>query len=348
MLGCAKVAPLSIMILCVTLNPCLDKTLSVPAWKPGDSVRGLAVREGVGGKGNNVARALHRTGHAGIRPVTFLGGFTGAHCTRLLKDQDQLEPLAISTKAETRVILTVRTQQSAEQTAFFDPDPVIEPNEIEQLLTTVELELKSEQVRALTLSGSSPCPATHGAFSDLIALAQARGVPTFLDTYGPALDSMWGFWPSVIQLNRREAAQHLGLSRVQDTDLLGLLYKWQQHGVLCSVITNGPDSALAQVRGQYFRVTPPKVDVVNPIGSGDSMLAGQVDGWLNALDAESLLRRAMAYGVANAMIWDAGQLEPATIAELEPRMLVEPVPVPTRVATDVRSGGQPLPGRSQR
>ncbi|MFO0950443.1 MAG: hypothetical protein U0835_04690 [Isosphaeraceae bacterium] len=43
------------MILSVTLNPCLDKTLTVPPWKPGDSVRGTAVREVVGGKGNNVA-----------------------------------------------------------------------------------------------------------------------------------------------------------------------------------------------------------------------------------------------------------------------------------------------------
>ena len=46
------------MILCVTLNPCLDKTLTVPPWRPGDLVRGTAIREVVGGKGNNVARAL--------------------------------------------------------------------------------------------------------------------------------------------------------------------------------------------------------------------------------------------------------------------------------------------------
>ena len=50
------------MILCVTLNPCLDKTLTVPPWRPGDLVRGTAVREVVGGKGNNVARALQRLG----------------------------------------------------------------------------------------------------------------------------------------------------------------------------------------------------------------------------------------------------------------------------------------------
>ncbi len=50
------------MILCVTLNPCLDKTLTVPSWRPGDLVRGVAVREVVGGKGNNVARAVERLG----------------------------------------------------------------------------------------------------------------------------------------------------------------------------------------------------------------------------------------------------------------------------------------------
>ena len=71
------------MILCVTLNPCLDKTLMVPDWKPGDLVRGTEVREVVGGKGNNVARALTRLGRT-ARPVTFLGGSVGQHCAELL------------------------------------------------------------------------------------------------------------------------------------------------------------------------------------------------------------------------------------------------------------------------
>src|SRR3954453_12732716 len=97
----------SSMILCVTLNPCLDKTLSVPAWKPGDSVRGRAVREVVGGKGNNVARALTRLGRR-ARPVTFLGGPVGDHCAQLLRSDDGLDPLVTPTEAPTRVILTVR------------------------------------------------------------------------------------------------------------------------------------------------------------------------------------------------------------------------------------------------
>src|SRR5579875_1886396 len=108
------------MILCVTLNPCLDKTLTVPPWRPGDLVRGTNLREVVGGKGNNVARALTRLGQS-ARPVTFLGGAVGAACESLLRRDDGLDPLVVPTGAPTRVILTVRTGTSPEQTAFFDP-----------------------------------------------------------------------------------------------------------------------------------------------------------------------------------------------------------------------------------
>ena len=112
------------MILCVTLNPCLDKTLTLPNWRPGDLVRGLAVREVVGGKGNNVARALKRLGHE-PRPVTFLGGSVGTHCENLLRHDDELDPLFVPTESPTRVILTARTETTNDQTAFFDPDPAI-------------------------------------------------------------------------------------------------------------------------------------------------------------------------------------------------------------------------------
>src|SRR5262249_6897631 len=121
------------MILCVTLNPCLDKTLTVPPWRPGDLVRGTAVGNVVGGKGNNVARALRRLGRQ-PRPATFLGGATGAWCEAALRNDDGLEPLVVPTDAPTRVILTVRTQSTAEQSAFFDPHPTITRPDAEALV----------------------------------------------------------------------------------------------------------------------------------------------------------------------------------------------------------------------
>ena len=216
------------MILCVTLNPCLDKTLTVPRWKPGDSVRGQTVREVVGGKGNNVARALTRLGRP-ARPVTFLGGPVGTHCHGLLRKDDRVDPLVIATASPTRVILTVRTQDSPDQTAFFDPDPEVLPAEAGALFRVVEAALDTAGIEAVTLSGSSPCPATHVLYSDLIALARPRSVPVFLDTYGPALDAIGSFWPDVIQLNRREAAAHLRttIDELTDERVLALLDDWR-------------------------------------------------------------------------------------------------------------------------
>ncbi len=312
------------MILCVTLNPCLDKTLTVPFWHPGDLLRGKSMREVVGGKGNNVARALARLGRV-ARPVTFLGGFVGSQCKSLLRSEDGLDPLVVRTEVPTRVILTVLTEGTTEQTAFFDPDPAITSIDAENLHQAVEEALNTGAVEALTLSGSSPSLATHSLYSELIGLAQARRVPAFLDTYGPALDGIWGFWPTAIQLNRREAAIRLRKTTVTDNDVAGLLCDWDRRGVVCGVVTDGANPVSILYRGRRFRAIPPQIQVVNPIGSGDSLLAGLVDGWLSRLEPEPLLRHAIACAVANALVWDAGAIEPDKVARWRKKVVIEPV-----------------------
>ncbi len=309
------------MILCVTLNPCLDKTLTVPDWQPGDNVRATAVREVVGGKGNNVTRALRRLGQS-ARPVTFLGGAVGDRCAALFAAEGDLDPILISTAAPTREIVTVRAPQ-VPATAFFDADPVITVAEAEALLARVEAELARGTVQALTLSGSSPSAATHQTYSDLIGLASARHVPVFLDTYGPALDAIWGFWPATISLNRREAGLLLRTDDPTDAEVVGLLRGWSRRGVRVAVVTAGPDTILSQVEGRAYTVHPPKIQPVNPIGSGDSLLAGLVDAWLKGLDPEATLRRAVATAAANALVWDAGAVDPAEVARLEGEVDIE-------------------------
>jgi 1-phosphofructokinase family hexose kinase len=309
------------MILCVTLNPCLDKTLTVSSWRPGDLVRGAALREVVGGKGNNVARALRRLGQES-RPVTFLGGPTGGWCETLLRNDDAMDPLILPTRAATRVILTVRTDSTAEQTSFFDPDPAVTADEAANMLHQVEEALGSG-VAALVLSGSSPAPATHGLFSDLISLARGRKIPVFLDTYGPALEAIWGFWPTAIQLNRREAAAHVRKPTLSNEDATSLLQTWGRHGVECGTITDGPNVVLMHVKGRLYQVTPPRINPVNPIGSGDSFLAGLVDGWLRGLAAEPLIRHAVGCAVANALVWDAGAIDPAEAARWSEQVEIE-------------------------
>jgi tagatose 6-phosphate kinase len=309
------------MILCVTLNPCLDKTLTVPDWKAGDNVRGLAVREVVGGKGNNVARALKRLGRV-ARPATFLGGAVGSRCEGLFRGVEGFDPLIVPTQAPTREILTVRAP-NVEPTAFFDPDPAVTLDEAEALLRAVEKALAVGDVEALTLSGSSPSPSTHGLYSELIALAKARKVPAFLDTYGPALEGIWGFWPEAIQLNRREAGLYLRKPNPTEADLDRMLADWSRRGVHLAVVTDGPGMVLARIKGKSYRATPPKIEPVNPIGSGDCLLAGLVDASLSGLEPEAVLRRGVAAAVANALVWDAGAIDPETIRRMESEVVLE-------------------------
>jgi 1-phosphofructokinase family hexose kinase len=321
------------MILCVTLNPCLDKTLTVPAWRPGDSVRGRAVRAVVGGKGNNVARALERLGRE-ARPLLFLGGAVGGDCRALLEIEDRLKPVVITTAAATRVIVTLRTDDTADQTAFFDPDPEVTPAEAEALHRTVDTVLATEtMVEAMTLSGSSPAAATHGLYSDLIALARARRVPVFLDTYGPGLDAVWGFWPDAIQLNRREAAGYLRSApeALTEDQLFALLDRFARHGVRSAIATAGPGAVLAVLDGKRHRIVPPPLEVVNPVGSGDCLLAGTVDGWLAGLDCEARLRHAIGCARANALVWDAGAIDPEEVRRQEEVIALAP-PIPEAAA----------------
>ena len=296
-------------VLCVTLNPCLDKTLTVPAWKPGDNVRGTAIREVVGGKGNNVARALKGLGQS-ARPATFLGGSTGSRCELLLKRDDGMEPLVIASSAETRTILTVRTGETAEQSAFFDPDPAISAHEADLMLEAIRLEIQSGHVQALTLSGSSPSVSTHRLYGDLIRLAKESGITVLLDTYGKAFTNLNAASPDVIQLNRKEVAGLLGLQsdELSEPLIFDWLKGWVEKGTRLAVLTQGPEDVLAVSIEGFWRAVPPKIQAVNPIGSGDCFLAGLTYASMRSESAPSQLKFAVACAVANACVWDAGAI----------------------------------------
>lgn len=247
----------------------------------------------------------------------------GSYCERLLRSDDGFEPIVVPTESPTRVILTLRTGATSEQTAFFDPNPAVTFEEAEALAACVLRELACGAIDALCLSGSSPAQATHGLYSDLIAMALARSIPVYLDTYGPALTAIWGFWPTVIQLNRREAALHLRQPGASDRDVAALLEEWSRRGVLCAVVTDGPNPVSILHRGKKYRAVPPRINPVNPIGSGDCMLAGLVDGWLSGLEPEPLFRHAVACAVANALVWDAGAIEITEVARWRDQVVVE-------------------------
>ena len=148
-------------------------------------------------------------------------------------------------------------------------------------------------------------------------------MPVFLDTYGPALDRIWGFWPTVIQLNRREAAIRLRKPSITDDDMAGLLQEWHRRGVSCAVVTDGPNPVSIIYRGRRYRAIPPQIN-----RSTRSARATRFwPAWLrlvNRLEPEALVRHAIGCAIANALVWDAGAIEPAIGGAMEQTGCVEP------------------------
>ena len=307
------------MNLCVTLNPCLDKTLDVPAWKPGEhQVRGRAFGQVVGGKGVNVARALVRLGHT-AQPALFLGGELGRLCERLLREQDGFEPLVTWTAAPTREILTVRTESSAEQTAFFDPSPTIAASERDAFVSQVTAAF-SHGTRWCAMSGSSPCAVTDDVYAQLVRSARRSGVSTVVDTYGACFPLALAAAPDVIKLNCLECEQAFGTTLDTPAAIETAVRRIRGAGAGSVAITFGSRGMVAAWDEHLVAWKPPSVQLVNPIGAGDAMTAGIVDALSRGEDPGAAFRWGMACAVASVENWVACDFHPAEAKAMRARI----------------------------
>jgi tagatose 6-phosphate kinase len=312
------------MIICITLNPCLDKTVVVPPWRPSDIVRGTAMMEVTGGKGNNVARVLGRLGRD-ARPMTFLGGYLGDRCEQLLREQDGLDPLVVRTAAPTREILTVRTGDTAQQNAFIDPNPEITPAECQALRDLYADTMAGGQVTHVAMSGSSPCADLDDFWPEAIRIAREHNVPTILDTYGDTLERSLAAGPGAVKINRAEAEMWAGEPIPDDDALCAALDRLLETDAQWAIITLGADGAVAGHGAQRWRLRAPEIELSNPIGSGDAMAAAFIHAQLTGLPPQQTATLAVAAGTANARVWLAGAISPADLDELAPQVQVTPL-----------------------
>ncbi len=307
------------MNLCITLNPCLDKTLTVPAWQPGEhQVRGQSFGHVVGGKGVNVARGLSHLDRAAC-PALFLGGDLGRLCARLLKDQDHFDPLITWCEAPTREILTVRTQDTAQQTAFFDPNPAIgitERDDFTEKLTSAF----ADRPDWCAMSGSSPCSVTDDLFSELVGRARSASVRTLVDTYGDCLISALQAAPDIVKMNRRECEIAIGSQLDSPAAVRDALDWIRSFGISSAAITFGARGTAASWKNVIRSWKPPAITVVNPIGAGDAMAAGLIDAELAGLGDEDRFRWAMACAVCSVQRWIACEFNRSDVEVMTPQI----------------------------
>ncbi len=303
------------MITTVTLNPMLDKTVSVPGIRHGAIVRASGIDMVVGGKGVNVSRQLARLGASTVA-TGFLGGEIGTLLERLL-DEEGLHHRFVRVDGMTREGVTY-LDETGQMTSVFEPPHAVTPGDVERLVTVcADLAQNSAWV---VCCGSSPSDAADLVYRDLISNARASGKRTALDSYGAPLRAGIDAVPDLLKINRHEYEQTSGNSAGTEREVLAALDALRNAGIRLVVLTDGERAVYAADTASVWRVAPPVITSVNPTGSGDSMLAGMLFGIEQGWDMPVWLSFGVAAGAANAAVREVSACPRAAIDGLLDRI----------------------------
>jgi 1-phosphofructokinase family hexose kinase len=309
------------MILTVTPNPMLDKTLWVKSFTPGVTHRASRAVTIGSGKGINVSRALLALGEQTLA-TGFLGGYTGVQVRKLLDDEN-LPHDFVEVAGLTRIGITVFDDEHEDYTAVFEPGPELRQNEIEGLIEKVQNLLP--RCRALALCGSMPSAGFDDLYCRLIELAKAAKVPVFLDSYKEPLRQGLKAHPDFLKPNRDEVLQTFGIDIREPQGMKEALRELSQAGAQWIVLTDGARKVGVYAHGQFYLAAPPKVEVVNTLGGGDAMVAAFLYGWLRKMATENLIRFTIAAGAVNAEDFMPGFADLDRIILMAKNIVIEPL-----------------------
>jgi 1-phosphofructokinase family hexose kinase len=285
------------LITTVTLNPVLDKAVSVRRLEPGMIHRLRLMREDFGGKGINVSRALRALGIPS-RLIGFFGGRTGQFMVRGLSSAGY-NVHAIEAEGETRQNITLLDEARDQYTKFNEPGPVVGARPLAELQDRIEQTAAPGDLWAF--SGSLPPGAPDDLYAHCIRLVQAHDAHAFLDTSGPALRAGLAARPFGLKPNSEEAAELLGTTLTTDEEHATAARWLQAQGAGFVALSRGERGITLAVAGSVLLATPPAVRARSPVGAGDAALAGLLWAVLDGCTPAETAARAVACGTAAAM-----------------------------------------------
>ncbi len=289
------------MIVTVTLNPSLDRTLAVSTLVRGEVIRADSTIEDPGGKGVNVTRFLTTRGSNSVA-VLPVGGSIGRGLIGLLDEAD-IPYRAIPITGRTRANVTV-VEPDGTTTKLNEPGPDLTGTELDALVAAV-----AELVTAggwVVVAGSLPAGLDTTVLTRLAEVARGAGARFALDASGPALADGLAAGPDLIKPNDEELGEILGRELTTREEVLAGCEEARARGagaVICSLGSKG--AVLVADHGRWFG-TGPKVPVLSTVGAGDSLLAGFLHAGGSGPEA---LRVGIAW--ATAAVQTAGTGVPA-------------------------------------
>ncbi len=304
------------MIVTVTLNAAVDRTLTVPNFQRGQRHRASAGLTLAGGKGINVARALKILG-VPVVATGFAGGVTGTRIVEELTAEAILNDF-VRIEGESRTSTAVVDPTGGTYTEINEWGPAVRPEELETLLE--KLHYLSQGAELVVFAGSLPRSVESDFYAEATRDLTRRHIPVALDTEGDPLRLGIEAEPFLISPNQREAEGLAGQEFHDEEDFRTALDQIAELGARNVLITTeiGCVALLREEREpRRFRAVAPRVEPISTVGAGDVLLAGFLAARQAGRGPEDALRAAVAAGAAATLEVGAGRFDPRQAGRLQ-------------------------------
>ncbi len=314
------------MIITVTLNAAIDKTLAVPNFRLGRRHRAVEQTAMAGGKGVNVARTLRALGQPVIA-TGVAGGPTGTRIVENLTEEGVLNDF-VRIREESRTSTAVVDPTSGEQTEINEHGPHVSEGELELFVDKLVYLAKGAAV--CVLAGSLPRGVDTALYGRIIEEMKRLGVTTVLDSEGEPLRTATRRGPDVVSPNELEAEALVGYEFGDEDDRRSAVREMVEMGARESIMTlsDGCLALLGDGERHVYRATLEPLEPVSAVGSGDAFLAGFVAARYSGSGHEDALRFAVACGAESTQHFGAGRVEQREVERLVPEVRVEELETP--------------------
>ncbi|WP_417572931.1 1-phosphofructokinase family hexose kinase [Paratractidigestivibacter faecalis] len=309
------------MIATVTLNASIDKAYQLACpLVDGTVMRVATCIDNAGGKGMNAARAVATCGE-NVLATGFVGGNNGNLLCELL-DAGGIAHDFVHVAAETRCCVNVLDPNGV-STEFLEPGRPVTEQDMDAM--TAKIAEVAQRADVVTFNGSAPAGVEKDVYVDLIARVREAGKPCILDTSGELLMRGIEALPTMVKPNTDEIGQILGRSVSSLDEVIAAARELHEHGIAQVVVSLGGDGAVMACDEGVFRGLAPKIDVVNPVGAGDTMVGAFACAMSRGLGCADQLAYAMSCASANCMSASTGHFDMAVARELLAGTTVERV-----------------------
>jgi 1-phosphofructokinase/tagatose 6-phosphate kinase len=302
------------MIITVTLNAALDKTLEVPNFTPGRRHRTVDQTTMPGGKGVNIARAVKRLGQPVIA-AGLVGGATGTRIVEALSQESILNAF-VRIGEESRTNTAVIDPTTGMQTEVNERGPEVSPAELDLFREKILYLAKGASM--CVFAGSLPRGVEPEIYAELIREVRRLGVVTVVDTEGEPLRLATRAEPDVISPNELEAEELVGQEFNDVADRAQAVVEMTRLGAGEAIMTvrDGCYASVLDDSTSLYRVSVEEQEARSRIGSGDAFLAGYVAARYAGRSPVECLRYGVACGAESIQHFGAGVLDPAKVDRL--------------------------------